>query len=71
MSARNVSLTDELDRYVKQSVQSGHYDNASEVSRAAIRELKQSKEEDKAFSKSRFSTVVVYHWTNTRNTETL
>ena len=48
MPTRNVSLTDELDSYVEQSVQSGHYDNASEVIRAAIRELKQSEEEDKA-----------------------
>jgi antitoxin ParD1/3/4 len=48
MPTRNVSLTDELDSYVEQSVQSGHYDNASEVVRAAIRELKQSELEDKA-----------------------
>ena len=48
MPTRNVSLTDELDSYVEQSVRSGHYDNASEVIRAAIRELKQSEEEDKA-----------------------
>jgi antitoxin ParD1/3/4 len=48
MPTRNVSLTDELDSYVEQSVQSGHFDNASEVIRAAIRELKQSEEEDKA-----------------------
>jgi antitoxin ParD1/3/4 len=48
MPTRNVSLTDELDSYVKQSVQSGHYDNASEVVRAAIRSLKQSELEDKA-----------------------
>lgn len=48
MPSRNVSLTDELDSYVEQLVQSGHYDNASEVIRAAIRELKQAEEEDKA-----------------------
>jgi antitoxin ParD1/3/4 len=48
MPTRNVSLTDELDRYVEQSVQSGHYVNASEVVRAAIRVLKQSELEDKA-----------------------
>ena len=48
MPARNVSLTDELDSYVEQSVQSGHYDNASEVIRAAIRALKQSELEDHA-----------------------
>jgi putative addiction module CopG family antidote len=43
-----VSLTDELDSYVEQSVQSGHYDNASEVVRAAIRALKQAELEDQA-----------------------
>jgi putative addiction module CopG family antidote len=43
-----VSLTDELDSYVDQSVKSGHYDNASEVIRAAIRALKQSDLEDQA-----------------------
>ena len=48
MPTRNVSLTDELDRYVEQSVQSGHYDNASEVIRAAIRALKQADLEDQA-----------------------
>jgi antitoxin ParD1/3/4 len=48
MPTRNVSLTDELDSYVEQSVQSGHYDNASEVIRAAIRALKQSELEDQA-----------------------
>jgi antitoxin ParD1/3/4 len=48
MPTRNVSLTDELDRYVEQSVQSGHYDNASEVIRAAIRALIQADLEDQA-----------------------
>jgi antitoxin ParD1/3/4 len=48
MPSRNVSLTTELDDYVERCVQSGHYDNASEVIRAAIRELKQAEEEDKA-----------------------
>lgn len=48
MPSRNVSLTDELDNYVEQHVRSGHYDNASEVIRAAIRELKHAEEEDKA-----------------------
>ena len=38
MPTRNVSLIEELDSYVEQSVRSGHYDNASEVIRAAIRE---------------------------------
>jgi antitoxin ParD1/3/4 len=48
MPTRNVSLTDELDSYVEQSVRSGYYDNASEVVRAAIRALKQSELEDQA-----------------------
>jgi antitoxin ParD1/3/4 len=48
MPTRNVSLTDELDRYVEQCVQSGHYESASEVMRAAIRALKQSELEDLA-----------------------
>lgn len=48
MPTRNVSLTDELDSYIERSVQSGHYDNASEVVRAAIRALQQSELEDQA-----------------------
>lgn len=48
MPTRNVSLTDELDAYVEQKVQSGQYDSASEVIRDAIRELQQSEAEDKA-----------------------
>lgn len=48
MPTRNVSLTEELDRYVEQRVQSGHYDSASEVVRAAIRALQQSEAEDQA-----------------------
>lgn len=35
----NVSLTPELDRYVKQKVASGLYNNASEVVREALRML--------------------------------
>lgn len=48
MPTRNVSLTEELNRYVEQSVQSGHYDSASEVIRAAIRALMQAGLEDQA-----------------------
>ena len=48
MPTRNVSLTEEFDRYVEQRVASGHYDNASEVVRAAIRALKQAELEDQA-----------------------
>ena len=46
MPTRNISLTDELDSYIEQSVRSGHYDNASEVVRAAIRALKQAERKD-------------------------
>ncbi len=35
----NVSLTPELDRYVKRKVESGLYNNASEVVREALRML--------------------------------
>ena len=35
----NVSLTPELDRYVKRKVESGLYNNASEVVREALRLL--------------------------------
>jgi len=39
MPTRNVNLTDTLDRYVAERVASGKYENASEVVRAALREL--------------------------------
>jgi len=39
MPTRNVNLTDELDRFVLKSVESGRYENASEVVRAALRNL--------------------------------
>ena len=48
MPTRNVSLTEELNSYVEQCVQSGHFDNASEVIRAALRALMQSEAEDRA-----------------------
>ena len=38
MPTRNVNLTDELERFVLAKVASGHYENASEVIRAAINE---------------------------------
>jgi putative addiction module CopG family antidote len=37
MPARNVSLTDELDRFVAKKVKTGRYENASEVVRAGLR----------------------------------
>jgi antitoxin ParD1/3/4 len=36
---RNVSLTEELERYIRFQVSSGHYSNASEVVRAGLRLL--------------------------------
>lgn len=39
MPTRNVNLTDELDRFVLAKVESGRYENASEVIRAALRIL--------------------------------
>lgn len=39
MPTRNVNLTPELDRYVLARVQSGRFENASEVVRAALRTL--------------------------------
>lgn len=39
MPTRNVSLTPELDLAVEKRVQSGRYENASEVIRAALRAL--------------------------------
>jgi len=39
MPTRSVDLTDELDRFVQQKVESGCYGNPSEVVRAALRTL--------------------------------
>ena len=39
MPTRNVNLTDELDRFVRDQVKSGRYENASEVVRSALRTL--------------------------------
>jgi antitoxin ParD1/3/4 len=39
MPTRDVNLTDELDNFVLQNVESGRYENASEVVRAALRTL--------------------------------
>jgi len=36
MPTRNVNLTDELDHFVLSKVESGRYENASEVVRAAL-----------------------------------
>ncbi len=39
MPTRNVNLTDELDEFVRAKVESGRFENASEVVRAALRSL--------------------------------
>ena len=39
MPTRNVNLTAELDRFVAASVETGRYENASEVVRAGLRVL--------------------------------
>ena len=48
MPTRNVNLTDELDRFVLSKVESGRYENASEVVRAAIRSLEREEHEYEA-----------------------
>ncbi|HSJ05034.1 MAG: type II toxin-antitoxin system ParD family antitoxin [Verrucomicrobium sp.] len=44
MPTQNVNLTPELDRFVKAEVASGHYNNASEVHRAALAVLAKAQE---------------------------
>jgi antitoxin ParD1/3/4 len=48
MPTRNVNLTDELDRFVLTKVESGRYENASEVVRAALRTLEREEHEYEA-----------------------
>jgi len=48
MPTRNVNLTDELDRFVLEKVNSGRYENASEVVRAALRNLDREEREFEA-----------------------
>jgi antitoxin ParD1/3/4 len=45
---RNVDLTDELDRFVLEKVESGRYENASEVVRAALRTLEREEQQYQA-----------------------
>ena len=45
MPTRNVNLTNELDRFVTAKVESGRYENASEVVRAGLRALERSEQE--------------------------
>ena len=44
MPTRNVNLTDELDHFVLSKVDSGRYENASEVIRAALRTLEREEQ---------------------------
>lgn len=44
MATRNINLTDALNRFVAELVQSGSYQNASEVVRAGLRLLKAEEE---------------------------
>ena len=48
MPTRNVNLTDELERFVLAKVQSGRYENASEVVRAALRTLEREEQQYEA-----------------------
>jgi len=48
MPTRNVNLTDKLDRFVLKKVESGRYENASEVVRAALRTLEREEQEYEA-----------------------
>jgi antitoxin ParD1/3/4 len=45
MPTRNVNLTPELDRFVEEKLESGRYENASEVVRAALRTLEREERE--------------------------
>ena len=48
MPTRNVNLTDELYRFVLAKVESGRYENASEVVRAALRTLEREEQQYEA-----------------------
>ena len=48
MPTRNVNLTDELDHFVLTKVESGRYENASEVVRAALRNLERDEQQYEA-----------------------
>jgi len=48
MPTRNVNLTEELDRFVLTRVESGRYENASEVVRAALRTLEREEQQHEA-----------------------
>lgn len=48
MPTRNINLTDELDAAIRARVDSGRYENASEVVRAALRALADDEEQQAA-----------------------
>ncbi len=48
MPTRNVNLTEELDCFVLTKVESGRYENASEVVRAALRTLDREEQQYEA-----------------------
>ena len=48
MPTRNVNLTDELDCFVRAKVESGRYEHASEVVRAALRTLEREEQQYEA-----------------------
>lgn len=48
MPTRNVNLTDELDSFVLAKVESGRYENASEVVRDALRTLEREEQQYEA-----------------------
>lgn len=48
MPTRNVNLTDALERFVLEKVESGRYENASEVVRAALRTLEREEQQYEA-----------------------
>ena len=48
MPTRNVNLTEELHRFVLSKVESGRYENASEVVRSALRALEREEREYEA-----------------------
>jgi antitoxin ParD1/3/4 len=48
MPTRNVNLIDELDCFVRKKVESGRYENASAVVRAALRTLEREEQQRQA-----------------------
>ncbi len=44
MPTRNVNLTEELDKFVAAKIESGRYENASEVVRAGLRTLERDEQ---------------------------